>query len=81
MTEAEIKARILKTVTEYGRAYGACPMRVLSARFSRATSAIGGVSVLIDDLKAEGKIFVYIRRSGQKLVSIEDIGIDDAKKI
>lgn len=76
-----LKARILQTVTEYGAAYGPCPMTVLSSKYSKASLEFGGVSSVVDDLKNDGAVFVFLTKTGRKIISIDDKPIDDAVKI
>lgn len=79
--EAHVE-RLFQAVQEYVRAFGeACPMRILSAKFSKSFRAHGGLALIIEELRNNGRIEVWLYRSGAKVVTLGGIQVKDAVKL
>lgn len=66
-----IADRIVATVAEYTKAFQSpCPMKIISAKFSRSLMELGGLPELIEDLAKAGTIQLWLARTGAKAVTI-----------
>lgn len=73
----QYQARMIATVEEYVGAFKTpCPIKILSAKYSRALQAHGGFPELLNELKAQGKIKIFLTRSGSKVVLPADSTIE-----
>lgn len=65
--------RMLQSIDEYTGAFVApMPMKILSAKFSRALMEFGGLPEVIHELKTAGMLNVYLTKSGAKVVLPEN---------
>lgn len=62
--------RLVNEVQEYFRVFGKpIPLKIISAKFSRALNSEGGFSEAVAELKESNRIAVYMHESGSKLVA------------
>ena len=76
MDKQFIKSNLVASIKEYNQAFNqACPMHILSARYSRACKPHGGFHLVIGELKTENRIYVFLIRSGGKVCVSVDVNI------
>lgn len=75
--KAQITGRIIQTIEEYSKAFKVpCPLKVLSAKYGKALKGLGGLPEVLDEMKNEGLIELYLNRTGSKVVCIPGQGIE-----
>lgn len=80
--KALILTRILQTVEEYSTAFKQpCPLKVLSAKYSRSLMELGGLPEALNELKAAGTIEVWLVRSGSKVVCLPGFAVQDVNAV
>lgn len=61
--------RLLNMVKAYHSTHGPMPMRVVSNHFGKTLNEVGGFTSIIEELRRDGTIQVYISRSGARVVT------------
>lgn len=68
--------RLVTEVEEYYRVFSKpMPLKIISAKFSRALNSEGGFSESVAELKNSNRLAVYMHESGSKLVAPFDATI------
>lgn len=74
--------RILQTIEEYQSAFNLpCPLKVLSAKYSRALMELGGLPEALQELKQAGTIEVWLVKSGSKVICLPGFAVQDLNAV
>ncbi len=80
--KALVLRRILQTIEEYQSAFNLpCPMKVLSAKYSRSLMELGGLPECLGELKKAGSIEVWLTRSGSKAVCTPNFPVQEVNAV
>ena len=64
--------RLLNLVKAYHQTHGPMPMKVVSNHFGKTLNELGGFTTILEELRRDGTIQVYISKSGARLVTPGD---------
>lgn len=73
MDRGNVVERFLLYVDAFHRAHGPVPMRVLSNNFGRVLNEVGGFVGIVDELRRDGSINVFISSTGKRVVTPADV--------
>lgn len=61
--------RFIIYVESFHKAHGAVPMRILSHNFGRVLNQVGGFVLIVDELRRDGSINVFMSATGKRVVT------------
>lgn len=74
--KAILTARLIGAIDEYVNAFQApMPLRIVSAKYGRSLNAVGGMPEILEELKRQGDIKVYLTITGSKVIVPRHSGI------
>ncbi len=80
--KALVLKRVIQTIEEYQSAFNLpCPMKVLSAKYSRSLMELGGLPECLGELRKAGSIEVWLTRSGSKAVCTPNFPIQEVNAV